>query len=95
MNPLATATSGTPTIRSIEATLVVVPMRRQLGTSVMAITEAPLVLIDLRTEDGIAGRAYLFSYLESAGHAAITLLREAGVALAGTAASPAAVRGVL
>jgi hypothetical protein len=30
------------TIRSIDALLVVVPMRRALGTSVMAITEAPL-----------------------------------------------------
>jgi mandelate racemase len=50
---------------SVDATLVVVPMRRPLGTSVMAITEAPLVLIDLRTDDGITGRAYLFCYLES------------------------------
>ena len=84
-----------PTIHSIDATLVVVPMRRPLGTSASVVTEAPLVLIDLQTEDGITGRAYVFCYLESAGHAAIALLREANAALAGAAASPAAVRRVL
>jgi mandelate racemase len=91
MSPAA----GTPIVHSIDATLVVVPMRRPLGTSVTVITEAPLVLIDLRTEDGITGRAYLFCYLEPAGHAAISLIREANAVLAGTAASPAAVRQVL
>ena len=65
--------SGTLTVRSVDATLVVVPMRRALGTSVMSITEAPLVLIDLQTEEGITGRAYLFCYLEPAGRAAIAL----------------------
>jgi mandelate racemase len=83
------------TIRSVDAALVVVPMRRALGTSVMSITEAPLVLIDLQTEEGITGRAYLFCYLEPAGHAAIALAGEASAVLAGTAASPAAVRRAL
>jgi hypothetical protein len=32
------------TIRSVDATLVMVPMRRPLGTSAMGITQAPLVL---------------------------------------------------
>ena len=87
--------SGALTVRSVDATLVVVPMRRALGTSVMSITEAPLVLIDLQTEEGITGRAYLFCYLESAGRAAIALVGEASAVLAGTAASPAAVRRAL
>lgn len=53
------------TIRSVDAVLVMVmvPMRRPLGTSVMGITEAPLVLIDLHTREGVIGRAYLFCYL--------------------------------
>ncbi|MGH3405370.1 MAG: enolase C-terminal domain-like protein [Streptosporangiaceae bacterium] len=79
------------TVRSVDATLVVVPIRRALGTSVMGITEAPLVLIDLQTEEGITGRAYLFCYLESAGHAAIALIRDVSAVLAGTVASPAAI----
>jgi mandelate racemase/muconate lactonizing enzyme-like protein len=83
------------TIRSVDAMLVMAPMRRPLGTSAMRITEAPLVLVDLRTEEGITGRAYLFSYLESAGHAAISLTRDASAVLAGTSAAPAAVRRLL
>jgi mandelate racemase len=79
------------TVRSVDAALVMVPMRRALGTSAMRITEAPLVLIDLQTEEGITGRAYVFCYLESAGHAAIALTGEASAVLAGTVVSPAAV----
>jgi mandelate racemase len=35
-------------------------MKRQLKTSTGAVTQAPLLLIDLQTEDGITGRSYLF-----------------------------------
>jgi mandelate racemase len=83
------------TVRSVDATLVLVPMRRPLGTSIMRMAEAPLLLIDLRTEEGITGRAYLFCYLESAGRAAIALIRDASESLAGAAVSPAAIRRVL
>ena len=83
------------TVRSVDAMLVVVPMRRALGTSVTNITEAPLVLIDLQTEEGVTGRTYLFCYLESAGQAAIALIRDVSAALAGTVASPTAVQRVL
>jgi mandelate racemase len=79
-------------IRSVAATLVMVPMRRALGTSAMGIAEAPLVLIDLHTDEGITGRAYLFCYLESAGHAVVALARDVNAVLAGTEVSPAAVR---
>ena len=34
-----------------------------LGTSRGAITKAPLLLIDLETEEGVTGRAYLWCYL--------------------------------
>ncbi|MGH3389462.1 MAG: enolase C-terminal domain-like protein, partial [Actinomadura sp.] len=86
---------GALTVRSVDATLVLVPMRRPLGTSATRITEAPLLLIDLRTEEGITGRAYLFCYRESAGHAAVALMRDVGALLAGTAVSPAAFGQVL
>jgi mandelate racemase len=87
--------SATPSVRSVEATLVLVPMRRPLGTSIARVTEAPLLLIDLRTDEDITGRAYLFCYLESAGHAALALVRDINAILPGTPASPAAVRQVL
>jgi mandelate racemase len=80
------------TIRSVDAMLVMVPMRRALSTSAMRIPEAPLVLIDLHTDEGITGHAYLFCYLESAGHAVVALARDVSAVLAGTEVSPAAVR---
>jgi mandelate racemase len=82
-------------IRTVDATLVVVPMRRALGTSAARVTEAPLMLIDLTTTDGVVGRAYLFCYLEAAGHAAVALTRDMNNVLAGTSASPAAVQAAL
>jgi mandelate racemase len=39
---------------------VIVPMKRPLRTSTGAVTQAPLLLIDLRTEEGVTGRSYLF-----------------------------------
>ena len=51
------------TIRSLRSTAVVVPMARPLGTSAQTIRSAPLLLIDLETEEDITGRAYLFCYL--------------------------------
>src|SRR5919106_1386243 len=86
---------GMLTVHSVDATPVLVPMRRALGTSTLRITEAPLLLIDLRTEEGVTGRSYLFCYLESAGHAALALLRDVNAVLAGIPASPATVRQAL
>src|ERR1700744_797652 len=83
------------TIRSVEAVLVVVPMRRALGTSAMGIAEAPPVLMHLQTDEGITGRAYLFSYRESAGHAASALTRDVSPALAVPVAGRAGVRRAL
>jgi mandelate racemase len=48
-------------IESIRARAVAVPMKRPLQTSIAAVTVAPLLLIDLQTDDGVVGRAYLFS----------------------------------
>ncbi len=52
-------------IRGARTRAVLVPMKRPLRTSVGTVTAAPLVLIDLETDQGIVGRAYLFSYVES------------------------------
>ncbi len=53
--------SGRLAIRSISARAVAVPMRRPLRTSTGAVSVAPLVLLDMRTDAGIVGRSYLFS----------------------------------
>jgi len=48
-------------ILSIAARALAIPMRRPLKTSTGAVTIAPLLLVDMRTDGGIVGRSYLFS----------------------------------
>jgi mandelate racemase len=55
-------------------------MTYALGTSAARVTEAPLLLIDLETEEGITGRTYLFCYRPS-GPRVITLLIDDAVSL--------------
>ena len=47
-------------IQSISVRAVVVPMRRPLKTSTGAVSVAPLLLVDMKTNGGIVGRSYLF-----------------------------------
>ena len=64
-------------IRNVRATPVLVPMAYVLGTSAQAVREAPLLLVDLETEEGVTGRAYQFCYLPAAAPAIVLLLEEA------------------
>jgi mandelate racemase len=48
-------------VRSISVRAVAVPMRRPLQTSIAAVSVAPLLLVDLKTDGGITGRSYLFA----------------------------------
>src|SRR5882672_9313794 len=76
------------TIRSLRTVGVHVPMKRALGTSARRMDIAPLVLVDLETEEGITGRAYVFCYLPSATAAVESILRDAGSRLAGDHVAP-------
>jgi mandelate racemase len=64
------------TVRAIRAVGVEVPMTYTLGTSRVAISTAPLLLVDLDTEQGITGRAWLFCYLRAAAPAIAKILEE-------------------
>jgi len=64
------------TVRSITSIGVEVPMNFALGTSRGRITKAPLLLIDVATEEGVTGRAYLWSYFPRAMVAIASLLAE-------------------
>jgi mandelate racemase len=73
----ASSHSASPlTIRALRATGVEVPMTYALGTSRATIAKAPLLLIDLDTQEGITGRAYLFCYLRGAAPAIAAMLGE-------------------
>ena len=63
------------TVRSIRAIGVEVPMTFALGTSRGAITKAPLLLLDLETEQGVTGRAYVWCYLREAMPAVASILQ--------------------
>ena len=54
------------TIRAVRSIGVEVPMTYALGTSAATVRSAPLLLIDLETEEGITGRSYLFCYTRDA-----------------------------
>lgn len=66
----------TLTVRAVRATPVEVPMRHVLGTSQAAVRAAPLLLVDLETEEGVTGRAYLFCYLRGAAPAMAAMVAE-------------------
>ena len=53
--------SETPVIRALRARAVNVPIKRPLATATGAVTHAPLVLIDLETDQGITGVGYVFT----------------------------------
>ena len=52
-------------IQSISARAVAVPIRRPLQTSTGAVSIAPLLLVDLKTNGEIVGRSYLFAISRS------------------------------
>jgi len=64
------------TIRALGATAVEVPMTFPLGTSADTVRAAPLLLVDLETEEGITGHAYQFCYVRAAAGAIERLLGE-------------------
>ena len=55
----------TASIVGIKTTPVLVPFKRPPVTASGAINELPLVLLDLETDAGLIGRAYLFVFLKS------------------------------
>lgn len=78
------------TLRAIRAIGVQVPMKLPLGTSAGTIRSAPLLLIDLETEEGVTGRAYLFCYLPAAAAAIAAVLGEVERGVKGARVAPEA-----
>lgn len=77
------------TIRSITSVGVEVPMNFALGTSRGRITKAPLLLIDVLTEEGVTGRTYLWSYFPRAMVAIASILQEIEERTKGERVAPA------
>ena len=63
-------------------------MTYPLGTSAATVRRAPLLLIDLETEEGITGRTYLFCYRPSVPRAIDVVLRDAVSVIKGEPVAP-------
>jgi mandelate racemase len=75
-------------IRSVQTIAVEVPMTFPLGTSAAVVRKAPLLLVDLETEEGVTGRTYLFCYRPSVPRAIAEVLRDAAGLVKGELAAP-------
>ncbi len=80
-------------VRDVTVRAVVVPLRRPLATKVGDFARWPLLLIDVRTEQGITGHSYLGPYLERAAAALVPAIRDLGAGLRGRPAAPGALAG--
>jgi mandelate racemase len=76
------------TIREIKARAVVAPLKRPVRTAVGTIPSAPLILIDVLTEQGSAGRSYIFAYTAAALGSLVRLVDEIAAELKGKPIAP-------
>jgi mandelate racemase len=95
MNAPVTRAHPVLTVRGVRATPVLVPMTYALGTSAARLTQAPLLLIDLETEEGITGRTYLFCYRPAGARAIALLIEDAATLVKGQPVCPADVSATL
>jgi mandelate racemase len=94
-SPMRKPDTAALTVRALRAVGVEVPMTYALGTSRATITRAPLLLVDLETEEGITGRAYLFCYLPAAAPAIAKMLEEVLAVTRGDPVAPVDLWGKL
>jgi mandelate racemase len=77
-----------PTIRGVRARAVDVPISRPVKNAFGVIRSAPLVLIDVMTDQGLTGRSYIFGYARLALKPLVQLIGEIGSDLTGKAIAP-------
>ena len=78
-------------LRNIRATAIKVPLNFVLGTSAQAVSAAPLLLVDIETEEGITGHAYQFCYTPKAAGAIQIFLDDALSVIKGAQVDPEAI----
>lgn len=76
------------TIRGITARAVDVPISRPVKNAFGVIRSAPLVLIDVMTDQGITGRSYIFGYAPLTLKPLVQLIDDLGADLAGKPVAP-------
>lgn len=76
------------TYESIEVRTVCVPLRRPVVSKVGRFEEWPLILIDLRTKEGVVGRSYLEPYLRNAPRYIVPAIRDLATSRTGRPVRP-------
>src|SRR5208282_1738105 len=76
------------TFKSITARPVVLKLKRPVVARIATITDWPLILIDLHTEEGVVGRSYLEPYAVKTMKYLIPALRDFGEMLKGRKVAP-------
>jgi mandelate racemase len=76
------------TFKSIRARAVVLKLRRPVVARIATITDWPLILLDLITEEGIVGRSYLEPYTIKTMRYLIPALQDFGAMLRGRRVAP-------
>jgi mandelate racemase len=76
------------TIREVKTHPVIAPLAKPVRTASGSLLQAPVLLIDLHTAEGVTGRSYVFAYQATALKALDELVRAVGATLAGEPAVP-------
>ena len=82
-------------IRSVKARALVAPISRPVRNAFGVIEAAPLVLIDVATDQGVTGHAYLFGYSKLTLKPLVMLIEEIGRELVGKAIVPFDLMGAM
>jgi mandelate racemase len=76
------------TVREITARPVVLKLKRPVVARIATLTEWPLILIDLLTEEGIVGRSYLEPYIVKSMRYLVPALEDLGAMLKSRRVAP-------
>lgn len=76
------------TIRSITARAIVLKLKRPVVARIATLSEWPVILIDLQTEQGITGRSYLEPYIVTSMRYLVPALQDFGDMLKGRRLAP-------
>ena len=79
----------TLTFHSVDVRAVVLKLKRPVVARIATITDWPLILIDLKTKEGVVGRSYLEPYVVKSMNYLVPALRDMGAMLEGHELAPA------
>jgi mandelate racemase len=83
------------TVRALRSRAVLAPMRRPLGTSAARMEQAPFLLVEVETDEGVTGRAHAFCYMDIAIPTMRGVIARAEKMIAGQAVDPEAIAAML